>query len=148
QAERTLRDPLIGLHAGEKARPRGPERIEDLAIALERRGLPARVRSRVSGTVRAMLIAGMRPDRSRVARQLGMSDRTLQRALAREGVTFKTVRDDVVWDGVPALLANPACTVEEAAGSTGHAAPPVFARASTRGGGSPRSRYRERLVGT
>jgi AraC-like DNA-binding protein len=128
------------------ANPLVAERIEELAIALERRALPSSVRSRVSGTVRAMLIAGTRPDRARVARQLGMSDRTLQRALAREGVTFKTVRDDVVWDDVPALLANPACSVEDAAVSTGYADSAGFSRAFSRRMGCSPSRYRERLA--
>jgi AraC-like DNA-binding protein len=128
------------------ANPLVAERIEELAIELERRALPSSVRGRVSGAVQAMLIAGTRPDRSRVARQLGMSDRTLQRALAREGLTFKTVRDDIVWDGVPALLANPACSVEAAALSAGYADAAGFSRAfSRRMGCSPR-RYRARLA--
>jgi AraC-like DNA-binding protein len=70
----------------------------------------------------------------------------LQRALAREAVTFKAVRNDVVWDGVPALLANPACSVEAAALSAGYADAAGFSRAFSRRMGCSPSRYRALLT--
>src|SRR5262249_7512239 len=82
------------------ANPLAAERIEELGIARETRAARDTGRARVTDVVRSMVISGVRVERSQVARQLGMSERTLQRALAREGVTYKTVRDVVLWDGV------------------------------------------------
>ena len=88
-----------------------------------------------------------RVDRTRVARRLGMIPRTLQRALAREGVTFKEVRDDVLWDGVHGLLANPECSVETIAMQAGFADSAAFSKAFKRRMGCSPSGYRKRLAG-
>src|SRR5262245_13401896 len=129
------------------ANPLAAERIEELAIALETRAPRATERARVTDVVRAMVISGVRVDRTRVARQLGMSERTLQRALGREGVNFKTVRDAVLWDGVPALLSNPSCSVQSVAMRAGFADTAGFSKAFKRRMGCTPSRYRRRLSG-
>jgi AraC-like DNA-binding protein len=100
----------------------------------------------VTDVVRAMAISGVRVDRTRVARQLGMSERTLQRALGREGVTFKAVRDAVFWDGVPALLSNPSCSVQMVAMRAGFADTAGFSKAFRRRMGCTSSGYRRRLT--
>ena len=76
-----------------------------------------------------------------------MSPRTLQRALAREGVTFKEVRDDVLWDGVHGLLANPQCSVQAVAMQAGFADSAAFSKAFKRRMGCSPSDYRRRLAG-
>ncbi len=129
------------------ANPLVADRIEELAIALETRAERTTVRARVSDAIHTMAIAGVRVDRARVARQLAMGERTLQRALAREGVTFKELRNSVVWDGVPGLLSNPDCSVEHAAASAGFADAAGFSKAFKRRMGCSPSAYRERLVG-
>ena len=88
---------------------------------------------------------GVRVDRTRVARRLGMSPRTLQRALAREGVTFKEVRDDVLWDGVHGLPANPQCSVQTVAMQAGFGDSAAFSKAFRRRMGCSPSDYRRRL---
>ncbi len=128
------------------ANPLVAERIEQLAIALETKAHRPTVHARVSDAVQALLIAGMRADRARVARQLGMSGRTMQRALADEGMTFRDIRDGVVWDGVPGLLANPDCSVEMAAVSTGYADTAGFSKAFKRRMGCSPSQFRERMI--
>jgi AraC-like DNA-binding protein len=129
------------------ANPLAAERIEELAIALETRAARATERAKVADVVRTMAISGVRVDRMRVARRLGMSPRTLQRALAREGVTFKEVRDDVLWDGVHGLLANPECSVQTIAMQAGFADSAGFSKAFRRRMGCSPSGYRKRLAG-
>jgi AraC-like DNA-binding protein len=122
------------------------ERIEALAIALETSAHRPTVLARTSDAVHTMIIGGVRADRRRVARTLGMNERTLQRALVREGITFKEIRDRVIWDGVPGLLSNPACSVETIAARSGFADAAAFSKAFKRRMGCSPSRYRERLV--
>jgi len=129
------------------ANPLTAERIEELAIALETRAARATERAKVADVVRTMTIAGARVDRTRVARRLGMSPRTLQRALAREGLTFKEVRDDVLWDGVHGLLANPECSVQAVAMQAGFGDSAAFSKAFKRRMGCSPSGYRKRLAG-
>ena len=129
------------------ANPLVAQRIEELAISLERDARHATVRARAADVVHMLVIGGVRPDREQVARRLGMSGRTLQRALDREGTSFKEIRDRTVWDGVPTLLSNPASRVEMLAATTGFADAAAFSKAFKRRMGCSPSRYRERLLG-
>jgi|SRR5262245_4952456 len=128
------------------ANPLTAERIEDLAITLEQQATRASERARVTDVVRSMTISGVRPQRARVARQLGMSERTLQRALAREGVTFTDLRAAVLWDGVPTMLANPSCSVQAVAMQAGFADAAGFSKAFRRRMGCSPTDYRRRLA--
>ena len=129
------------------ANPLTAERIEELAIALETRAARATERAKVADVVRTLTISGVRVDRTHVARRLGMSPRTLQRALAREGLTFKEVRDDILWDGVHGLLANPECSVQAVAMQAGFGDSAAFSKAFKRRMGCSPSGYRKRLAG-
>src|SRR5262245_25934078 len=129
------------------ANPLVAQRIEELAISLERNARRVTVGARASDVVQTMLIGGVRPDREQVARRLGMSGRTLQRALDREGTSFKEIRDRTVWDRVPTLLPNLSCRFAMVAPITGFADAVAFSKALKRRMGCSRSRDRERLVG-
>jgi len=54
-----------------------------------------------------------------VARELHMSDRTLRARLQDERTTFRSVRDEVLWEIATTLLANSNLTVEAIALSVG-----------------------------
>lgn len=103
---------------------------------------------RVHQVARALLARNVRPERARVARRLGMSDRTLQRALEREGTTFKHVRNAALRESVEPLLASPAVTIEAAALRAGFTQTGAFSKAFKRWTGVTPSAYRRRLTGT
>jgi AraC-like DNA-binding protein len=109
--------------------PRDP--VDDLsANAPETRRREARpaARAQPSG-LRAALEAALRhmpaADLGRIARHLGLSKRTLQRALAREGVVFLALRTRIRLERAETLLAEPFNKVSAVAWdigfcSTGH----------------------------
>jgi AraC-like DNA-binding protein len=109
--------------------------------------LGATCRVRVELVTRRMLARGFRADRATVARELGVSDRTLRARLREEGTTFKAVRDEVVWEVVTTLLANPNLTVEAVALSVGFGDVAAFSNAFKRWAGCAPTTYRERLAG-
>ncbi|MGH7805909.1 MAG: AraC family transcriptional regulator [Candidatus Binatia bacterium] len=102
------------------------------------------IRHEIAHATRALLSAGQRADRATVARQLGMSDRTLQRRLGAE--RFKDVRDEVVWEAVEALLSNPALKIEAIALSVGFADVAAFSKACKRRTKRTPTEIRERLL--
>lgn len=97
---------------------------------------------RVRVATRTLLLAGHRADRRTVARRLGMSERTLQRALARDGAGFKTVRDTVLWEVAQALLSDPARSVSAVAWSVGFGDVAAFSKAFKRGTGMTPTGFR------
>lgn len=97
---------------------------------------------RVAATIRRMLAAGLTPQRSDVARQLHVSERTLQRQLESEGTTFKSVRDDVRTELSRALLSDRSMKVEAIARSVGYAEVASFSKAFARWSGGPPSTFR------
>lgn len=129
------------------ANPLIAEQIEAFAAALLAR-LPATasLRARVADATRKLLARGVRGDRARIARQLGMSDRTLQRGLEGEGTSFKDVRDGVLWEVVEALLSNPSLKIEVIALSTGFADLAAFCKAFKRWAGCTPTAYRQRMI--
>jgi AraC-like DNA-binding protein len=73
---------------------------------------------------------------SRVARELGMSERTLRRRLAESGVAFQGVLDGLKKNRALELLANPQMSVEQIAFAVGFTDPHNFRRAFRRWTGS------------
>ncbi len=68
----------------------------------------------------------------RVARELGMSERTLRRRLAESGVSFQSVLDGLRKSRAVELLANPQTPVEQIALAVGFTDPHNFRRAFRR----------------
>jgi AraC-like DNA-binding protein len=127
------------------ASPLVADQIERLAAALlSRITPPSSLSERVAEAVRALIATGVRADRATVARHLGMGGRTLGRGLARDGLTFRSVRDGVRREMGAALLANPSLKVEVVALSTGFADVAAFSKAFKRWTGRSATQYRDR----
>jgi AraC-like DNA-binding protein len=73
---------------------------------------------------------------TKVARELGMSERTLRRRLAESGVAFQSVLDGLKKNRALELLANPQMSVEQIAFAVGFTDPHNFRRAFRRWTGS------------
>jgi AraC-like DNA-binding protein len=123
------------------ANPLVAEQMEKLAEALAGRvAAPLSCRTRVEAAVRAALARGRRAERARIASQLAMSEATLSRRLAQEGVTFKQLRETVLWELVDVLLANPTLKLEAVAASVGFSDAAAFSKAlKRRTGHTPRA---------
>jgi AraC-like DNA-binding protein len=129
------------------ASPLIAEQIERFAAALfARLAVTASLRVRVADAIRKLLASGVRADRAGIARQLGMSDRTLQRGLEEEATSFRQVRDAVLWEVVESLLSNPSLKIEAVALSTGFADAAAFSKAFKRRAGCTPTAYRQRLL--
>lgn len=86
-----------------------------------------------SGSVVAGAVAG-RPERDlgAVARDHGVSERTLRRRLRAEGTSFRVVRDGERARDAELLLADPGLSIAEVARALGFSEPSAFARAYRR----------------
>lgn len=73
---------------------------------------------------------------SSVARELGMSERTLRRRLAESGVSYQAVLDGLKKNRALELLANPRMSIEQIAFAVGFTDPHNFRRAFRRWTGS------------
>jgi len=104
--------------------------LRDLAAAEG----PADLRARVVGAVRAALDEG-RFDIADVARRMGMSARTLQRALAAEQLSYRLVLDEVRWTVAAPLVAATDIPLERIAERMGYADGKAFRRAFRRWAG-------------
>jgi AraC-like DNA-binding protein len=143
-----LRFPVEALRREPAAsNPAISEQIRKYVAALFARVTSDRVRDMAADVVRTLLVDGIRPDLSIVARRLGMSERTLKRRLSEEGATFKTVRDNVRTETAAALLTNHALKIGAVAQSVGFAETASFTRAFSRWLGSSPARFRESLRG-
>lgn len=80
-----------------------------------------------------------------LAAKLGVPPRTLQRHLARMGITFSVMLADVRSALAQDLLSNPALTVEEVATAIGYSEPGNFRRAFREWTGVTPSEYRRAL---
>ncbi len=97
---------------------------------------------RVGRTVWKHLSEGQ-PTVASVARELGLSSRTLQRRLREEGTTFARVVDDLRRQLAPTLLGDDTLAVYEVAYLLGYADPSAFFRAFRRWHGCSPAEYRQ-----
>ena len=101
-----------------------------------------RARSREAAEIIESVERVLRPKLSdhfsitRVARELGMSERTLRRRLAESGVSFQGLLDGLKKNRALELLANPQISVEQIAFAVGFTDPHNFRRAFRRWTGS------------
>ncbi len=117
------------------------DELHSVQVELLEQSLVQRVRSAVTD----MLCDGV-PRKGDVARQLGMSDRTLQRHLAEHGQSFQSLVNDVRRDVAQSLLSATKSSLSEVAFLTGFADQSAFQRAfKTWTGQTPRG-YRQSVV--
>lgn len=83
---------------------------------------------------------------AKVARELGMSERTLRRRLAEGGVSFQSVLDGLKKNRALELLTNPQMSVEQIAFAVGFTDPHNFRRAFRRWTGSTPGALRKDLA--
>lgn len=103
----------------------------------ERTGFGSEVRQRVL----AALPQGV-PAQRTIARELGVTERTLQRRLEREDTSFSEVVDAARRQLAERLLQNPALSVGEVAFLVGFGEPSTFYRAFRRWNGTTPARFR------
>ena len=75
------------------------------------------------------LLSGSRPDLVMVAKELGMSDRTLQRRITDEGSTFRQLLNETRHELTRQYLVDPEVEISEAAFLVGYEDPNSFYRA-------------------
>ena len=75
------------------------------------------------------LLSGSRPDLAMVAKELGMSDRTLQRRITDEGTSFRQLLNETRHELVRHYLGDPTVEITEAAFLVGYEDPTSFYRA-------------------
>jgi AraC-like DNA-binding protein len=100
----------------------------------------------VAQVARALLAAGVRPERAVVARRLAMSERNMQRGLEAERTTFRAVHESVLRELVEALLSNPTLKLDAVAHSVGFGDLAAFSKAFRRWTGCTPARYRTQLA--
>jgi AraC-like DNA-binding protein len=102
----------------------------------------------LAGRVRELLAARLRqgePDQGAIARALAQSERTLQRRLADEGVSFAGLLDEVRADLGRMYLADRQLAIFEVAFLLGYSEPSPFNRAFRRWTGQSPSEFRQSL---
>lgn len=82
------------------------------------------------------------PDRARIAAQIGMSERTLQRRLAEEGTSFQEILENTRHYLARELLRNTRLSLNEVAMRLGFAEPSAFFRAFKKWQGCTPGQYR------
>lgn len=123
-----------------------PEMLEMLTPALGAALGELEAQSSVADLVKFVLkrsLASGQPSLSDVAKQLGMSDRTLQRRITVEGSTFRILLSDARRDLCCHLLTDPATDIKEVACLLGYQDTASFYRAFREWEGVPPNRWRE-----
>jgi AraC-like DNA-binding protein len=82
------------------------------------------------------------PSMDEVARELGMSVRSLRRRLGAEGAAYKDLLEHALIDAAKRMLEDPKISIQEAAYALGFSGPAVFHRAFKRWTGMTPSQYR------
>lgn len=118
------------------------DRIADEALErLVRNDTTHRARSAI-----AKLLPDGSPLRSAIAAELGLSDRTFQRRLADEGISFSDLVDDVRRELAQRYLADSRMTITDIGYLLGYADQSTFFRASNRWFGESPGEYRSRVL--
>jgi AraC-like DNA-binding protein len=112
------------------------------ARELERRPAVESACEQVRRVVLASL-PGAAPSASAVARSLGVSERSLRRALQAEGQRFSEVRDCCLRAVAEQALLDPSRTIGEVGWLLGYSEPSAFHRAFRRWTGTTPQRFRE-----
>jgi AraC-like DNA-binding protein len=123
-----------------------PELLEILTPSLASALGDLHARSSVSEQVKVVLkrrLASGRPDLSDVARELGMSDRTLQRRITDEGMTFRELLVEARQELGRQLLSDPSTEIDEVACLLGYQDSSSFYRAFRYWEGVTPNRWRE-----
>lgn len=100
--------------------------------------------ARVKRALLASLARG-EPTASAIARELGLSERTLQRRLRAEGTWFRGILDAVRGELATALLREPGIGIAEIAFFLGYSEPAAFHRSFRRWTGGTPLAYRRRF---
>jgi len=143
------RDALV-LRISDLARPfvtYNPELLEmlqpSLVRALSGQQADGAVREKVKWTLRRLL-AGDRPDLRAVARELGLSNRTLQRRIAEEGATFRQLLAEARLELARTYLREASIEITQLAHLVGYEDPNSFYRAFRSWEGTTPGRWRSR----
>ena len=126
---------MLVLHAGDLDRPfvtYNAELLEMLNPQLERALEERRAQSSISEQVKWILkrlLAGSRPEISAVARELGLSDRTLQRRIVDDGASFRELLLEARKELAREYLTRPEIDIEEVAYLLGYEDANSFYRA-------------------
>ncbi len=90
---------------------------------------------------------GQAPDMTSIARDLGMSERSLRRRLSEEGTSYKAIVNEAFGKAATWLLSDSKRTIQETAHAMGFSDPTAFHRAFKRWTGMTPKQYRERREG-
>ncbi len=111
--------------------------LDAMEAELKERSLETRVRRAIADA-----LCDGAPNRDQVARRLGMSDRTLHRRLADEGLTFRQVAEHARREVAESLLRRPDHSLAEVAFLTGFSDQSAFHRAFKRWSGRTPQQFR------
>ncbi|HEY6557296.1 MAG TPA: AraC family transcriptional regulator [Polyangiaceae bacterium] len=100
------------------------------------------VRTRVEEYLGSRALSG-RPDMAEVAQQLGMSERSLRRRLANEGITYTQLFEQALASAAKRMLRDPAQSILGAAYAMGFSDSSAFHRAFKRWTGVTPKQYRD-----
>lgn len=140
---------LLVLDAADLDRPfpgHNPEMLEVLTPVLGAALNELDAQSSIVEQVKIILkrsLASGQPNLSDLAKQLGMSERTLQRRIAEGGSTFRAILSDARREIGRRLLADPATDIDEVACLLGYQDTASFYRAFHEWEGMPPNRWRE-----
>lgn len=145
-----------GLHYGDQVLALAvPNASEDLLLLLAERAdrllgnlsHSSAIAARIATLIATQLDNAV-PDRSLIASQLGMSQRTLQRRLRDEGTSYQAVLDNTRHYMALELLRNTQIPLSRIAGQLGFAEPSAFYRAFKKWEGATPGQYRESFATT
>lgn len=140
---------LLVLDAADLDRPfpgHNPEMLEMLTPVLGAALNELDAQNSVAEQVKIVLkrsLASGQPNLSDVAKQLGMSERTLQRRITEDGSTFREILSDARREMGRRLLADPTTDIDEVACLLGYQDTTSFYRAFREWEGMPPNRWRE-----